>query len=973
MRWKTPQKEINPNDQKLLTACRQGDIDMLQEALNKGAKPDCTEDSGWMPLHLACAHRHEKLVDALLEADANPDLLAKVNGLSPLSVLVRTYFSESTQGNILPHDDAPQVKAEKDEAQKLLRITETLLRFGADPSGCEDIRNPSSPLHIAAKNGDLELAKLLIEYGALMIHGQAQSMFPPPAIDQDERDKKVFPTRDTISASLAPKNTLTPLGVACQAGEVTVMDYLLGILPPQSLESSFVLQQAVQEAQRHHHVDCLVGLWEYSEEVLWLDCERFANGYDAARKNGLVQTFFDIFTESGKQNSGNESEEGISTKNGGDSTIIDISNDDGGTTWLEILQEACRRKSVNLLQPLLMRLPNQDEFFEEIQKEHSSISASLIQAVDRRDHQTLLHRFCAGEEVRSSSNGEPHATPTLSLTAAAWIRRLLSLSRESDEIDLEEMRLSEVASSNEQDLNASKYVALYQSAAMLTWDSDDMEESSDEEASDSAGSSESGNDSYSDSNASSNSEEDSDVEDQDTFGSGVESSSESVDTTQRSHVNRRVVEQPHMAREGPGAGESDSEESYSMASATASESEDDGFRSQASSEQSPEDLNNSFVALPTHSGKNLVNALDLNRQTPLHVACSRGVVAAVEILLEEENVQVNATDSSGNTPLLLSVHPAVISCLLQDKRTDVNATNQEGNTRLHKAIQQDDMPIFQLLLANGANLEITDDEGRTPLYFACAEGSLDICSFLLAHGADPNTKTTYQQDTPLHAACRGGHLGPVLRLFDATVDTKDVDGHTPLHLACFAGHANIVEYLVIECGANLNIQNNEGYTPFELACQAGSADVVYYIVRSHSLHWWKREDRIFSNVPSPVSLNSVNHINVSNWSTMYDEYGGNDDALVHWDDPFQYSALFDPSFYRGDTLHSLSNYEVPSYDLPSSMVSVSYDDPSSYRNTSVSCAPPSGTFASGSLSHTEPFACSSRYRRLLYKDEPIYY
>lgn len=926
-------------DQDLLAASRQGDVGKLEEALAKGAKPDCMEDSGWMPLHLACAHRHEQVVETLLEANANPDLLAKVNGLSPLSILIRKYCEENA--DMLGHQRRSNLettatalsKVQEEEEQKLLRIAEALLRFGADPSGCEDIQNPSSPIHIASRYGLLEIVKLLIEYGALMIHGQARNVLPSsfahkgvpsPSSSLDETNEE-----SPLPAETKSNGTLTPLGVACQAGEVSVMDYLLSSLPPQTLETSFVLQQAVLEARRNRQVDCLVGLWEYSEEVLWLDCERFANGIDPARRNGLEQTFFNIFTEPSEddvrpQVLDETREEHSSDSHHGPNTL-----DDNVNTWLDILYEASRRRAVNLLQPLLLRLPNQDQFFEQIRDQHDSIGAALIQAVDRRDYQTLLHRFCAGEENTDVAleRGKNPAPPVLSPTAAAWIRRLLQLSRESDEVDLEQIRLAQLESNDQEDMLASKYTAMYQSDWNLNLDSRLMAEeseggeqgaSSDEEAdSDDSSSSDDGEE-YSDSEESS--------EDNNPDSDGEFASEDSVETTLRESVDRTPGARGGRTAQQEG-GTSDSDDSYSLASATASES-DDGFRSQSSSEKSPEEFHDSFVELPSHSGKDLVNAADCIQQTPLHVACSRGVVPAISILLEEDNINVNATDAMGNTPFHVSTRSDVILVLLHDQRTDVNAANSEGKTRLHTAIEQDDMPIFQLLLTNGADLEITDQQGRTPLYFACAEGSLDTCSFLLAHGADPNATTKEQRDTPLHAASRGGHLGPILRLFDAQVDVPDIDGRTALHLACLGGHLEVVEYLVIELSASLNVQDKAGHTPFEVACHGGCADVVYYFVRHHSMNVWSRESRALAlSVVGTEMLRSsaATLLPDHDSSTSPTATGHGATAPIDYrEDPFEYSTIFDPCKYREE--ETLSQYATALEKSSSSYpVTLNYD------------------------------------------------
>lgn len=55
-----------------------------------------------------------------------------------------------------------------------------------------------------------------------------------------------------------------------------------------------------------------------------------------------------------------------------------------------------------------------------------------------------------------------------------------------------------------------------------------------------------------------------------------------------------------------------------------------------------------------------------------------------------------------------------------------------------------------------------------------------------------------KEGTPLHAACRNGHVAMVHVLVQAgaCVDSLDKDQYTPLMLACQLGNAHIVRYLI---------------------------------------------------------------------------------------------------------------------------------------------------------------------------------
>ena len=76
---------------------------------------------------------------------------------------------------------------------------------------------------------------------------------------------------------------------------------------------------------------------------------------------------------------------------------------------------------------------------------------------------------------------------------------------------------------------------------------------------------------------------------------------------------------------------------------------------------------------------------------------------------------------------------------------------------------------------------------RTPMYIACIRRHLGfraLWTLLLDRGAAIG-------QTPLHLACREGHLEMATLLLDrgsTAIDEKDDDVQTPLHLACREGH-----------------------------------------------------------------------------------------------------------------------------------------------------------------------------------------
>ena len=94
------------------------------------------------------------------------------------------------------------------------------------------------------------------------------------------------------------------------------------------------------------------------------------------------------------------------------------------------------------------------------------------------------------------------------------------------------------------------------------------------------------------------------------------------------------------------------------------------------------------------------------------------------------------------------------------------------------------------------------------------------------------------RETALHFACFRGHLSVVNYLItqaSADVDLQNNEGNTPLHYAIMGTHENylaIVKYLIEQGGAEVNLQNNEGNTPLHYAALCRDLELVAYLVAS---------------------------------------------------------------------------------------------------------------------------------------------
>jgi ankyrin repeat protein len=147
---------------------------------------------------------------------------------------------------------------------------------------------------------------------------------------------------------------------------------------------------------------------------------------------------------------------------------------------------------------------------------------------------------------------------------------------------------------------------------------------------------------------------------------------------------------------------------------------------------------------------------------------------------------------------------------------------------------------------------------ESPLTAACRGGHVSVVEELVKAGADVNLKGN-KKHTPLIAACGGGYVSVVEELVKAGVDVNlQIGLYTPLMSACEGGHVSVVEELV-KAGADVNVQDDDGYTPLIAVCRGGHVSVVDELVKAGADV--NRQD-IFRNIPLIVAVSECSLLTV---------------------------------------------------------------------------------------------------------------
>jgi len=242
--------------------------------------------------------------------------------------------------------------------------------------------------------------------------------------------------------------------------------------------------------------------------------------------------------------------------------------------------------------------------------------------------------------------------------------------------------------------------------------------------------------------------------------------------------------------------------------------------------------------------KACLNAMDMNRNTPLQLA-SRHCNSRTVGLLLEFGADVDVRDDDWMTPLLfLSQYSwgnqfqlTKTAQVLLEYGASVHVRNKNRQTSLHTACHEGLSGIVASLLEFGADVDAQDNDTMTPLLLVLESprgDDTETTQLLLEHGASIHVRNKDGQ-TPLHLASHQGFSGIVTLLlkFGADVDAQDNDTMTPLLLVLESRRGDDTEttQLLLEHGASVHVRNKSGQTPLHLASHHGLFGVVELLLK----------------------------------------------------------------------------------------------------------------------------------------------
>lgn len=160
-----------------------------------------------------------------------------------------------------------------------------------------------------------------------------------------------------------------------------------------------------------------------------------------------------------------------------------------------------------------------------------------------------------------------------------------------------------------------------------------------------------------------------------------------------------------------------------------------------------------------------VNTPDPDLNPPLVLALQRDALRVARHLVEQWDLDIEATNPAGENALMLAAlrgHLDIVQALIRRGAQ----VNRPGWTALHYAATgktDQALPIARLLLEHYAYIDAESPNGSTPLMMAALYGRDEVVELLLAEGADASVRNQ-QGLTALDFAQRSGREHVVRRI-----------------------------------------------------------------------------------------------------------------------------------------------------------------------------------------------------------------
>ncbi|ODM89562.1 Ankyrin-3 [Orchesella cincta] len=227
-----------------------------------------------------------------------------------------------------------------------------------------------------------------------------------------------------------------------------------------------------------------------------------------------------------------------------------------------------------------------------------------------------------------------------------------------------------------------------------------------------------------------------------------------------------------------------------------------------------------------------VDVFDTEGRSGLHLAAENGYQEICGILLEHKAF-INAKSRVGLTALhyaAMKGFSKLCLFLIHEHGAAVDALTLKKQTPLHLAAENGQLEVCRLLMGLRASSDATDDKGQKPIHLAAQNNHANVIKLFLKSSSALVSSYTKDGSTCAHLAAMQGSIAVLEELmkFDkqGVINARNLSTDaTALQLAAEGGHAELVKAL-LKAGASASDENRAGYTAAHLAAKNGHTNVL---------------------------------------------------------------------------------------------------------------------------------------------------
>ena len=332
-----------------------------------------------------------------------------------------------------------------------------------------------------------------------------------------------------------------------------------------------------------------------------------------------------------------------------------------------------------------------------------------------------------------------------------------------------------------------------------------------------------------------------------------------------------------------------------------------------------------------------VNTADsVNKYTPLHITCKEGYIDIAMFLVSEKCCSVSVEDVFGRTPFDLwpssedqlciactSGFPELVHYLVKQRKCVPSNFKGEsvfrlwpkGKEQLHTACKSGIPELVRYVIINRkCDITLRNNDGKVAfelwpkenmqLHDACRSGVPELIKYLVEERKcdcsirNRSGKLAFEEwpdgRESLHDACRSGVIQLVEYLLDnkkCDTSVKDSKGQLPLHIMCQENSLRMVRVVSSNCDVNTADSVNK-YTPLHIACKEGYIDIAMFLVLEKCCSL-SVED-VLGRTPFGLWPSSKDHLHMAGTSGFSE--------LVHY---LVKRQKCDPSNYQGEKVFRL--------------------------------------------------------------------